>query len=374
MISKKLETLVEAANMNQIHSKYKAITAFFPYAVWQHGPLRAFLRAVRSSKQHGFMWNHIRPLIPMLLNEESHLSLKQAAILASPHSQWWKASTSEHSIQLFAAAASAIPYTDEVGMSLVDTLLQVASDDSVRSFIPVGMWSWLNKRPSLPPVCWGRRLASSRDVFQIIRTLGDIETLTSFLLLVWSEWDELPFEGLEEMRASILEDLGGIEMWRHREDLLRHLNHILGRLDSGLEHLRQHDPDIDEGDIQRRKDQYGTLRGALLEVDMEAAEMLLREALRLTILFCPLIPIDRHKVPLDVYVCNSSPVSVAACPGCLLPVDQLRYPSIRDSFHDRVTYHPLVSFIAGIARFDLVHGVGVITLHLPIYGPGIDVL
>ena len=283
LISEKLETLVEATDLSQISSKYKAITAFFPYAVRQEGDgqretLDAFLRAVRSSKRHGFMWNHIRPLIPTLLDEESHVSLKQAAVLTSPHSEWWKSLTGEHLVQQFAAATSAIPYTDEVGTSVVDTLLQIAFDNSVRSRIPVDMWSWLNRRPSLPPVCWGRRLASHRDVLQIVRAIGDVETLKSFLLLVWSEWDELHFEGLDEMCTSIREDLGGIEMRCHWEDLLQHLDRVLEQLDLGLEYLRQHDPDIHESDIQRRKGQYGTLRGALLD-------MLIRESLRLAVVF-----------------------------------------------------------------------------------------
>jgi len=285
LISKELEALVRAADLDRISSKFKAITALFPYAVWQerngqHEMLDLFLRTVRTSKKqkHRFMWKHIIPLIPTLLNEENDVSLKRAAILVSPHSRWWKASTDGHLIQLFAAAVSAIPYTDEVGTSVVDTLLKIASDDSARSFIPVGMWSWLNRRPSLPPVCWGRRLASHRDVLQIVRAIRDVETVKSFLLLVWSEWDELHFEGLEEMCTSIREDLSGIEMRFHWEDLLQHLDRVLEQLDLGLEYLRQHDPDIDESDIQRRKGQYGTLREALLE-------MLTREPPGLTVIF-----------------------------------------------------------------------------------------
>jgi len=315
LISEKLETLVTTADLNQISSKYKAITAFFPYAVWQSKTLDAFLLAVRTSKRHGFMWRCIRPLIATLLNKESHVSLKQAVILASPHLRWRDFPNSKELVKLLAAAASAIPYTEEVGMSVVDTLLQIASNDSLRSSIPLDMWSWLNERPSLPAACWGRYLGSRQNVVRSIRRLEDVETLKSFLLLVWSEWDGLYSEGLQEMSFSIQLELGKPEMWHHREDLLRHLDHILGQLDIGTEHLRQRDPDVNESDIQRRKDQYETLREVLLEVEMEATEILTRKPLRLAVPFHLLIPMDRHEVQLDIYVCNSSPVSIAAYPG-----------------------------------------------------------
>jgi len=319
-LSEKLKAMVTATDLCQIRSEHKAITALFPYAVWQerdgrHETLDAFLYVVEASKSFGFMWNHIGPLFPMLLNKESHISLKRASVLVSPHLRWWSLPTSKHLIQPLAAAASAIPYPSEVGASVVDTLFQIASDHSLRPYIPLDMWSWLNTRPPLPPVCRGRYLAGLPNALQIVRALRNVETLKSFLLLVWSEWNGLFFEGLEETCSSIWDDLCEIEMRHHREDLINHLDHILGRLDLGLGHLQQHYPDINEDDIQQRKDQYGTLRKVLLEVDMEATEMLIREPLRMTILNCLLISMDRHKAPLIVYVCNSPLVSIVACLG-----------------------------------------------------------
>jgi len=309
--------LVKAADPSHIRSKYKPITAFFAYAVWQerngqHKALDVLLRVVRASKRFGFMWNRIRPLVVTLLDKQNNVSVKRIAILASPHLWLWKFPASKHLIQSLAVAVSEIPYADEVGTSVVDTMLQVAFNPSLRSSIPPDMWSWLNKRPSLPPVCWGRYLAGHANILQTVRALRDTETLKSFLLLVWSEWNGPYSHGLKEMHTAIREDLGEIGMWRHREDLLRHLDNVLGQLDLGLEHMRRHDPGIDKGDIQRRRDQYRRLRGALLEADRGATETLIREPLRLTIVFCLLIPIDRHKIPLDIYVCNSSPVSVVA--------------------------------------------------------------
>jgi len=228
------------------------------------------------------MWNRIRPLVITLLDKQNSISVKRIAILASPHLWLWNFPASKHLIQPLAVAASEIEYADEVGTSVVDTMLQVAFNASLRSSIPPHMWSWLNRRPSLPPVCWGRYLAGHANILQAVRALKDIETLKSFMLLVWSEWNGPYSHGLKEMHTAIREDLGEIGMWRHREDLLRHLDHVLDQLDLGLEHLQQHDPDLDEADIPRRRDQYGTLRGRLLEVDGEATEMLLCEPFRLT--------------------------------------------------------------------------------------------
>ena len=78
------------------------------------------------------------------------------------------------------------------------------------------------------------------------------------------------------MCISIREDFGGIGMWRHREVLTERLDHVLGRLDLGLEHLRQQKPSLGEDHIQRARGQYGGLKEELLEVDKEALAILTR--------------------------------------------------------------------------------------------------
>jgi len=264
--------MVEAADQGSICSRRKAISALFPYAVRQerdgkHEMLDAFLHVAEASDLRGYMWCRIEPFISALLHEERHGSPKLAAILASPHLPWDQFTNSENSIHLWAAAASAVPYTNHIGQSVIDTLLRIACEPPLQPHIPVGVWSWLNKRPSLSPVCRGRYLGSSPDVLQIVRALGDIEILTSYLLLVWSEWDHL--QGPNEMAISIREDFRGTQMARHREDLLRHLDHVLGQLDLGLEHLRQSKESLVEDDVQQMKVQYGELRDQLLEVGRE---------------------------------------------------------------------------------------------------------
>ena len=202
--------MIEAADPNQIYSKRKAITVFFSCTALEErtGQLKVpdmFLDAARASMQRGFMWHRVKPLITTMLNEESPISLKQATILVLPHLPLIL-EDNRHFIRLFSAAASAVPYTDEICQSVVDVLLRNALS---LPHTPVGFWSWLNKRPSLPPLCHGRDVGSRREVVRMVRALGDIETLTSYLLLVWSEWDYLSLGGFEEMCISIREDLVG---------------------------------------------------------------------------------------------------------------------------------------------------------------------
>ena len=273
MIAQKLSTAIEASNLQFIYSRRKAIVAFSPYAVWQQREgnremFDTFLRLATAAGLRRHMWRHIEPFVSTLLHEESEDSLKLAAVLTSPLFPWRRFSHPEQLIKLWAAAASALPYTDEIGRSVIDALLCVASLDATRQYIPDEMWSWLNKRPLLPPVCPGRRWGSARGVVRAVRGRNDAEVLTSYLVIVWSEWD--PLQGFEEMGTAIQEDLGGTQAGHYREDLLQHLDDVLEQLDLELEHLRQRNPDITEAQVQLRKGQYRKLRETLQTVDGRA--------------------------------------------------------------------------------------------------------
>lgn len=274
--------MIEAVDPGRIRSKCKAITALFPYAVRQEQDgrpeaLEVFLRLARASGQWGFMWHRVRLLVATLLQEESPARLKRAVLLALPHLPWTNFTNGQHLVQPWAAAASVFPYTDEIGQSVIDTLLHIASQDSLRPHIPVDMWLWLNHRPAFPLVCWGRFQGTQREVIQTVRALGNIKILKSYMLLVWSERGYLGFLGLHEMCASIQEDFSGIGMGGHREDLLRHLDHVLSQLDLGLGHLRRDEPSLNGGDIEYMKYEYGELKEVLLGVDREAVIALTRE-------------------------------------------------------------------------------------------------
>ena len=199
------------------------------------------------------MW---RRLEAMLLAESSSPSLNRAITLVSPYLPWADAFYNQSTVDRWAAATSAVQYTEEVGQNMADVLLQVASDASLRSHIPDDVWALLKKGVSLPPVCRGRSLGAGLDVLHV-RGRRDIDILKLYYLLVWSEWNLLSDSVIDEMETSIKEDFGEVRMWRHREDLIERLNHILARLERGSGHLDQ---------VKQAKEQYTKLRGALLKV------------------------------------------------------------------------------------------------------------
>ena len=292
LITQKLKTLVDDADPDAILSKSKALTALFLHAARQDQDgrrdiLDTFLHvAMASATPWGFMWYRIKGSITTLLDEESPVSLRQAAILASPYLPW-RDFRDKQLVQLWAEATSTVPHTNRIIQSVTDTLLQISSNDSLRPHIPINMWSWLNKRLFLPPICSGRFWGLSRGVIQAVRELGDTETLTSYLILVWAEWEYLDDESLAEMCTLIQKDLGGIQMGHHRMDLLRHLDHVVGQLDLGSKYLQNHDPRINEGDIRRRKGQYVELKEVLAQVERGATDELIRESpVLVTILIC----------------------------------------------------------------------------------------
>jgi hypothetical protein len=260
-----LEAIAGNINKDQDHSKYKAITALIPYVVQKEdngepGMLRKLLHTTIASGQQKFMWKHIEPLIPTLFNKASPL----ATILVSPH-LCWDSPLADTWTKLWMSSVSGISHTDEVDQCVVDTLLQIASVESLLPYISDEVWSWLDTKPVLPPTCYGRSMGSVARVVQAVRVLGDIGILKSYLLLIWSEWDHI-LSGFQEMVTIIRENFGGEEMGSHRQDLLQHLDHILDQLDLGFEHFQNQKPSLKEDNILKMKDQYEELRQVLLKV------------------------------------------------------------------------------------------------------------
>ena len=272
--------------------------------------------------------------LPMiaLFEDGSPDSLNRVITLMSPYALWDPLTSDSSMIIRWAEAALAVPYTEAVGLSVVDTLLQIASMDSLQPHIPVSVWGLLKKLPSLPSFCMGRFLGTTECVVRRVRDLGDVEILKSYFLLVWSEWDISHSGGLPGVRASIWEDFSGIGMGRHREDLIKRLDHVLGQLEEGLGHSLQ---------PQRIKREYKELKDTLLEVDEEATNILTRTPSGLTNLFDSLTPVGTHRVPLDIHLCAPTPVRIVACLQ-----DSLLLPPTRFFDRPRVrlrhpTYSPL---------------------------------
>jgi len=198
-IIQKLEGMVEREDWRRIEYKRKAITALLPYALrkerdGQPEMFDAFIRAVRASKDQYFMWYCIKQYASRIPRETS----PRAIVLVSPHIHWRRLSAREELIQRWAAAASAVPYTEEVAQNVVNTLLQIASQEELVQHIPTDAWSWLSKHPSLPPICRGRDVGTHVHVVRAVWALKDIEALKSYFLLVWSEWSHFSSATLDE--------------------------------------------------------------------------------------------------------------------------------------------------------------------------------
>jgi len=256
LITQKLETTV-----GPCVSMTKAVSALLPYADRQErrAMLDALLDAVRTSDW--LIWSCI---VPALFSETSPLTI----VLVSPYVDWDEPLLADRGrlVSLWATAASAVPYTEEIGRNVVDVLLHV-SGTSLLSRIPIGIWAWLGKQLSLPPTCRGRTMGGGEDVIRHVRALGDIKILKSYLLLVWSEWDTPWLGTFPEICAMIVQDFGGEEMRGHRQDLIKHLDRVLEQLDRGLRYLQKQKPRLRSYFFQQAKEEYRKIREVLLEVD-----------------------------------------------------------------------------------------------------------
>ena len=312
-----------AGDADQIRSKHKAITAFFPYAARQeqcgnHRMLDAFLGAARAFNPmrklvdwDKFMWKAIRPFVNTLFDEASPSSLNWIKTLVSPYVLLETWSLNKHMVTQWTAAALEIQYSEEVGQSVVTVLLQLASIDSPQPDIPISIWEFLKKQLPLPHRHLGRTLETSGPVVRRIQALKEIEILKSYFLFVWSDW--YPPWGFAAMCTSISEDFSGIGMEGHRRELIKHLDHVLEQLDRGLGYLQQYSPDISGPDIQVTKERYEEFRKLLLELDREAVGVLAGMLPRFINLHDLLILLGVYRFPPDTSIHTPSPRCVVGC-------------------------------------------------------------
>ena len=263
--------MVEVASPDLIFSKRKAITTLLPYAIFleqggQKAMVDAIFRAARASDSGKFLWRHVILYISRLFEKRSPTSLNRVIALISPYVPWGGALNNTIAVARWAAAASAIPYTVEVGQSVVHALLQIADIELLRPHIPIHMWGWTKRQTSFPAVDHGEPNKGDTSTLLFIRALGDIEILKSYFLLIWSDrWTPVPGI-IEDTESSIKKDFCGVGMERHRRDLLERLDHILGRLDQRLEDCRQDKSSL-QRDLQVAKKKYTGFRAVLLAVD-----------------------------------------------------------------------------------------------------------
>ena len=316
LIAGKLDTLANARDEDALLRKRKAITALFPYAVWQERDkgyliFDAFLRVAKTTKMFLFWWSPVEPFMKKLLDGTSHVFSNRALLLLSPCMPWGGFNFGEDRARIWAATVSTVPKEEEIAPSVVETLFQIAYHELLPPDLHSDAWSWLTLVPSLPPVCEGREKGIHLRVVQMVRDLKHIEILKSYLLLIWQVWDELSEDIYARMQTSIREDFSGIGMESHRADLLQRLDHVLTQFGRGLKHLQQDKPELDVADLLWRQIRYEQLRETLLEVDREALEVLTRASPGLTALFGLLTHVDTHRIAFNIHVCAPCGVPIA---------------------------------------------------------------
>jgi hypothetical protein len=268
-----LEAMARVEDPMLIVSKRKAINTLLPYAIYleqggQQGMIDAIVRAARFSdsdfSNHGkFVWRQVVSYISRLFEKQSPASLNRVITLISPYMSWERALNSSVAVARWAAAVSTIPYTEEVGQSVVFTLFQIADISLLRPHIPIEIWGILKMQPSLPRIYNGVMAGGSSKIIAYVRRLGDIDLLKSYFLLVWTDRSGIIIGQANAMKESLQQDFGGTGMEEHRKDLIRRLDQVLGWLDQGLE---SHPHDMY---FNNSKAHYTDLKGVLVELDKD---------------------------------------------------------------------------------------------------------
>ena len=142
-------------------------------------------------------------------------------------------------------------------------------------------------------------------------------------------------------------EFDGMEIWSHRDDLIKHLDRIQGQLERGLGYFQQQRPEIDEDCIQRNKERYGLLKNALLRVDERAVETLTRMPLGLIPFNWCTNSCGCFRNPFNLRLCSASSVPMTQNSWChflgLINSAQLRLVSslVHNTIH--VSPAPLLS-------------------------------
>ena len=259
--------MVEAADSALIVSKRKAISSLFPYAIFlEQGGQQAMIDAIlcvaripssQSLNPGEFLWHHVILYISRLFERRSPTSLNRVITQISPFVPWDGPMNNTVAVARWVTAASATPYTEEVGRSVIDTLFQIALIDFLRPQIPIEIWIWLKRRPSLPLMHHGKSDGTRSPTIAYVHKLGDIDLLKSYLLLVWTDRWRFDSDHLQEVESLIRDRFGGVGMEHHRKDLVERVDHVLEQLDQRPETPSE----------KKAKKQYTKFRTLLLELD-----------------------------------------------------------------------------------------------------------
>jgi hypothetical protein len=203
-----------------------------------------------------------------MLEKDSEVR-KEAVVRALPclEGAWFHTEEKARFVERWLSTTTNIRYTQEIGQSVVEVLLRMACVHDWRRHLPAAAWVWLERRPTLPPVCWARALCcNDLGAISVLRH-KNVELLTAYLIVVWSEWDWLPPWVCSHMCSVIREVFGGQKMRGHRDDLRRRLQHIQGQFDHGLDHLWDQGSKMLAPHFQPTKEAYEELMKTLSDVE-----------------------------------------------------------------------------------------------------------
>ena len=260
LVTQKLEAMVEAADRRVLDSKWNAISTLFIYLILEQGQQQRMANAISHALQVSVLWSFVQPYTPMLFCGPNTPPMDSLIIFLSPYIYWDGKYHSKGDVTRWAAAASTVPYTEEVGRDVVSALLQIACCDSLRPHIPIEIWTWMKKYSTLPPLYRGQAIIITSFTVRYIRGLGDIEIIKSFFIVAWSGENTIYDECY--MKHLLKEDFCGIGMWGHRKDLVERLDYVLESCDL----LGYHSESAS----------YVGLRDVLREVEAEAVKTLIR--------------------------------------------------------------------------------------------------
>ena len=278
----KLEAMVESTDGILLNSKREAISTLFFYVILERGRQKRMansishaLRAMDSPRRG---WtdglDYIKPYTHMLFCGPNTPLMDSLIILLSPYIDWNDTYHRKGDVIRWAAAASAVPYTEEVGQDIVSALLQISMYDTLRPHIPIEIWTRLKNHSILPPLNQGRDIPISSNTLRYIRGLRNIEILKSFLILAWSQ-DTTIYPKIYV--KDLLKDFCGIGMWGHRKDLIERLEHVLTSRNRRGGYIG-HRMTTEYERLQR-------LKSVLLEVETEAMNTLTRMLFKLSFLY-----------------------------------------------------------------------------------------
>ncbi|KAF9783430.1 hypothetical protein BJ322DRAFT_1070796 [Thelephora terrestris] len=203
-----------------IVQKYERVTSLRPeLGLGETSAIIAYLPYAFRCEENGAAFPISMKYVTLRLFQDHHRFLKGSSDVGV-------------SMRLWIAAASGLPDTPAVRESMVNALLRIAYDDELRPHIPPAAWEWLKKRPVLPAGSPALQTIPPEGFFRTIRTLQDIELITSFLFVFWSEWDTREHYRVRgKVRLLIRKELKGTRAARYRTDLIQRLDYVISKLD-----------------------------------------------------------------------------------------------------------------------------------------------